>query len=78
MYTTFHLKSAKELNNDILEAIKTTFQSKAITIIVKEDDGELELTNEMKAILDERLQEDVSTYLTSEALISQLENKYGL
>ena len=39
MYTTFHLSSAQELNSDILDAIKATFKSKPITIIVEEDDS---------------------------------------
>ncbi len=36
MYTTFHLSSADELTPDIVEAIKTTFKSKPITITVEE------------------------------------------
>ena len=37
MYTTYHLSSAQEVTTDILEAIKTTFKSKPITITVAED-----------------------------------------
>ena len=37
MYTTYHLSSAEELTTDILEAIKTTFKSKPITITVEEE-----------------------------------------
>lgn len=37
MYTTYHLSSAQEITTDILEAIKTTFKSKAITITVEEE-----------------------------------------
>ena len=78
MYTTYHLKSAQELNTDILDAIKATFKSKPITIIVKEDDAEYELTEDMKEILEERLQEDEATYLTAKESIDQLNKKYGL
>lgn len=78
MYTTYHLKSAQEVNADILDAIKATFKSKPITIIVEEDEDDLELTTEMKAVLDERLQEDEKLYLTAEASIKQLDKKYGL
>ncbi len=78
MYTTYHLSSAEELSTDILDAIKATFKSKAITIIVEEDDSDFELTTDMKTVLDERLQEDASTYLTAEESISQLNKKYGL
>lgn len=78
MYTTYHLKSAQEVSTDILEAIKATFKSKPITIIVEEDDSDFDLTADMKTVLDERLQEDESTYLTAEQSINQLNKKYGL
>jgi hypothetical protein len=78
MYTTYHLTSAQEVNSDILDSIKATFKSKPITIIVEEDEDDFELTAEMKTVLDERLQEDEKTYLSSEDSISQLNKKYGL
>ena len=78
MYTTYHLASAQEVTTDILEAIKATFKSRPITIIVEEDEGDFELTTEMKAVLDERLEEDEKTYLTAEDSINQLNKKYGL
>ena len=78
MYTTYHLTSAQEVNSDILDAIKATFKSKPITIIVKEDEEDFELTTEMKTVLDERLQEDEKDYLTGEDSIKQLNKKYGL
>nr|MBK9653332.1 hypothetical protein [Bacteroidota bacterium] len=78
MYTTYHLSSAQEVNSDILDAIKATFKSKPITIIVEADEEDFELTTDMKSVLDERLQEDEKTYLTSEDSINQLNKKYGL
>ncbi len=78
MYTTYHLNSAQEVNADILEAIKTTFKSRPITITVEEDDDNLGLSTDMKAVLDERLQEHESTYLTGEASINELNKKYGV
>ena len=78
MYTKYHLKSAQDLNTHILEAIKVAFQSKPITIIVEEDNSDFELTADMKAVLDERLQEEESTYLSAEESINQLHKKYGL
>jgi hypothetical protein len=78
MYTTYHLTSAQELNSDILDAIKATFKSKPITIIVKEDEEDFDLTTEMKTVLDDRLQEDEKTYLTGGDSISRLNKKYGL
>jgi hypothetical protein len=78
MYTTYHLTSAQDLNTDILDAIKATFKSKPITIIVEEDDSDFELTTDMKSVLDERLQEDENTYLSSEASLKQIKKKYGI
>ena len=78
MYTTYHLSSAQDVNSDILDAIKATFKSKPITIIVEEDDSYFELTADMKAVLDERLLEDDSTYLSAEESIDQLNQKYGI
>jgi hypothetical protein len=78
MYTTYHLSSAQEVNADILDAIKATFKSKPITIIVEEDDSDFELSTDMKAVLDERLQEDENTYISAEESIKQLHKKYGL
>ncbi|MCE2893625.1 MAG: hypothetical protein LW721_04250 [Flammeovirgaceae bacterium] len=76
MYTTYHLNSAEEVNSDLLDSIKATFKSKPITIVVEEDD--LELTPEMKEILDERLKENEKDYVSSEESIRQLNQKYGL
>jgi hypothetical protein len=78
MYTTYHLTSAQEVSSYILDAIKATFKSRPITIIVEEDEEDYELTTEMKAVLDERMQEDEKTYLSSEDSIKQLNKKYGL
>lgn len=78
MYTTYHFSSAQELNADILDSIKATFKMKPITIIVEEEEYEYVLNTEMKNILDQRLQEDEATYLTSEESINQLDKKYGL
>jgi hypothetical protein len=78
MYTTYHFSSAQELNADILDSIKATFKKKPITIIVEEEEYDYILSQEMKNILDERLQEDKNTYITSEESINQLNKKYGL
>jgi hypothetical protein len=78
MYATFHLSSAEELTTEILDTIRATFKSKPITIIVEEDESDFELTADMKSVLDERLQEDESTYLSAEESINQLNRKHGL
>ncbi|HMR19976.1 MAG TPA: hypothetical protein PKA53_11815 [Sphingobacterium sp.] len=61
-----------------MDAIKATFKSKPITVIVEEDDSYLELTADMKDVLDGRLREDETTYLSAEESIEQLNKKYGL
>lgn len=78
MYATYHLQSAQEVNADILDAIKATFKSKSITIIVEEDEDNFEISGKMKDILDERLLENEETYLTSEVSINQINKKLGL
>ncbi len=78
MYATYHLSSAEEVNNEILEAIKATFKSKPITIIVEEDEDYSLLSDEMKAELDNRLSEADEQYITAESSINLLNKKYGL
>ena len=79
MYTTYHFLSAQELSTEILDSIKAKFKSKPITLTVKEnDDDEIELSNEMKSILNDRLKEDEATYLTLNESMDRLKNKYGL
>ncbi len=68
----------KRCRQRLLDAIRATFKTKSITITVEETDCDEELTDEMKAILDERLLEDESTYLTEEELLDGLKKKYGL
>jgi len=78
MQTTYHLVSAQELSTEILDSIKAKFKSKPITIIVKENEDDTELSNEMKSILNDRLKEDEATYLTLVESMDRLKDKYGL
>ena len=78
MQKKFHLSSAQEVNTEILDAIKVAFKSKPITITVEEDENDYEITSEMKSVLDNRMQEEESTYLTAEESIRKLNKKYGL
>jgi hypothetical protein len=78
MYTTYHLSSAQEVNTDILEAIKIAFKSRPITITIEEEEQDFEISQEMKNILDERLLEDESDYITADESIKQLKKKYDL
>jgi hypothetical protein len=61
-----------------LEEIKVKYQAKSITLIIEETEIAHELDAEEKSLLDERLKEDRSTYLSSNESISILKNKYGV
>jgi hypothetical protein len=78
MSTTYHFTSAQDLNSDILDAIKAKFKTKPITIIVEEDDRNINLTPKMKSILDERLHEEEITYISSSESIKRLMKKHDL
>ena len=54
MYTTYHFKSAGDINIDILNAIKTAFKDKPIVITIEEEMDEtafLMNNSENKAML---------------------------
>ena len=78
MYTTFHFSSAEDADSRLLDAIKAAFKSKPITIIVQEDAENFHLSNETKSIIDDRLNEDPATYISGEASVKSLKDKYGL
>ena len=78
MCTTYHLTSAQDVDATILEAIKVIFKSKPITIIVEEQDENDLLSPELKAIIEERLQEDDTTYLTADSVLASLKNKFSV
>ena len=78
MHTTYYLESAQEVSTDLLDSIKATFKSKSITITVEEVDCDDELTDEMKAILDECLMEDESTDMSGEDFLNELREKHGI
>ena len=78
MYTTYHLKSADDINVDLLEAIKALYKSKPITIIVQENEFNEELSEELKDLLDIRLAEDEENYIPAKSSLDQLKEKYGL
>lgn len=78
MHTTYHLSSADEMDSSIIEAIKAIYKSKPITITVEESDDDFELTQEMKTVLDNRLQEESAVYLTGDESLNLLRKKYGV
>jgi RNA binding exosome subunit len=79
MYTTYHFNSAEEINQDIIDSIRATYKTRPINItVVEEDRVEYLLSDEQKAILDERLLEDTSDYIPAEVLLKNLRERYGL
>lgn len=54
MVTSFRLDCAKELNADVINAIKSAFTSKPIIITVQSDE-EYELSEDIRALLDQRI-----------------------
>jgi hypothetical protein len=78
MYTIYHLKSAQEVNTDLLESIKAAYKSRPITIIVEEDVNDYELDQEQKEIIDNRFLESEESYISAEVSLKALKKKYGL
>jgi hypothetical protein len=76
--TIYHLSSAQDIDSEFLESIKAIFKSKPITIIVEEGENDYDFTSESINILEERLQEDQSDYISGKDSIDQLRVKYGL
>ncbi|MBK7883839.1 MAG: hypothetical protein IPJ81_08625 [Chitinophagaceae bacterium] len=61
MYTTYHFKSAADINMDILNAIKTAFKGKPIVLTVEEESDEtayLMSSPVNKAILEKSIAQD--------------------
>ena len=79
MYTTYHLDSAEDINQDIIDSIRATYKTRPIQItVVEEESVPFELSDEQKAILDSRLSEDKSDHITSEESLKRLKIRYGL
>ncbi len=75
MHITFHFDSAADLNEEIINSIKSTFKTRPITIIVEEDE---ELTEDLKAILDDRLLEYENEGIPAEEIINRISKKYEI
>jgi hypothetical protein len=75
---TYHFESADDIPENIVDDIKAAFRSKAITIVVEETDVAFELTDEMKSILDQRIEEPKEDYISAAKSLEQLREKHGL
>lgn len=78
MQLTYQFASADDLNSDTLDAIKKAFKSKAITLMVQIAEPDEALSDDLKSVLNNRLEEDVATYLSSEVSIALLREKYAV
>ena len=76
MQLTYQFASADDINSDTIDAIKKAFKSKAITLMLQIAEPDEELSDDLKSVLDNRLEEDVATYLSSEESITLLRKKY--
>jgi hypothetical protein len=77
MQTTYHLSSAQDFNMEILEAIKTVFKSKPITITIEEQEN-YKLSKETKKMLDDRLkvyEENPHEVFDFDQLLDELNNE---
>ena len=77
MNTVFHLNSASDLSQEILDSIKLMFQTRPITIVVEDRLDQIP-DAEQKSMLDSRMQEPDEHYLSAEKSIELLKKKYGL
>lgn len=78
MVTKFYLKSAQDLNADIIDKIKNDFNSKPITIIVEESVVKDYLPKEFEEELEKRLSEPGMNDLSAEESIQRLKKKYEI
>ena len=68
----------KGVPDSFVKECETKTKLSDFTITVEETDCDDELTDEMKAILDERLLEDESTDMSAEGFFNELKVRYGL
>lgn len=73
MQTSFHFNSAQDITTEMLEKIRSTYKAKAVTIIVEEDNSLFySLSDEQKNILDSRLNESATDYISPSESIQRL------
>lgn len=66
------------MNNDIIDSIKAAFKSKPIKIVITEDDPAEQLEESLTSLLEERMQDDDSEFLSAKQSLTHLSLKYGL
>lgn len=79
MQTSFHFNSAQDITTEMLEKIRSTYKAKAVTIIVEEDNSSFySLSDEQKNILDSRLNESSTDYISPSESIERLKRRNEL
>ena len=71
-------QTVKVKNHSFKITLPDNFNADEVDVIIMPKQDDFILTDEMKAILDERAKEDISTYITAEESINRLNKKYGL
>ena len=78
MQTSFHFNSAQDINNEVLDKIKSTYDTKSITITVEDNTDTYSLSVEQKNLLDNRVNENTSDYISASESINRLKRKNEL
>lgn len=61
---TYYFESANDIPENIIDSMKAAFRSKAVTIFLVETDVAHELTDEIKSVLDQRIEEPKEDYVS--------------
>jgi len=78
MQTNFHFKSAQDITNEVLDKIKSTYDTKSITITVEDNTDTYSLSVEQKNLLDNRVNENTADYISASESINRLKRKNEL
>lgn len=68
-------QTVKVKNNKVNIQLPNSFNSDEVDVIILSKNDDFVLTNEMKMILDERSNEDKSTFISAKESISRLKNR---
>lgn len=71
-------KFVKVKNHTIQIILPDDFDADEVEVIILKREDDLILTDEMKAILNNRVNEDKTTYLSAKDSIEELKNKHGI
>jgi|GEM_PF-3858281 len=78
MQTSFHFNSAQDINNEVIDKIKSTYDTKSITITVEDNTDTYSLSVEQMNLLDNRVNENTADYISASESINRLKRKNEL